>query len=445
MQYSFSGDLGDLVYLLSSLKNMEPGELVLFPSRLTTFVMVEDRASLILPLLQAQSYIAKTSWLPGPVGTNLDHWRGHIIPWFNLADTMASWLNQPHASRTEPWLTVSPRKDVPVLFARSLRRHGDFPWKELRELFPDAGFVGLAEEWRAFTKEFGDIPWWDTADLWELACVIAGAPLLCCNESCPRAIAEGLKIPVAVEVGAGNTNWDRPGCWYGGDIVRKSLSIIKSSVQLHTGQIVSTVEKIKTLKEIHGLTDKQVLGDSLQAQDINEDYLQDSKCYAWYYAIGQYYLPESILEIGCRFGYSLLSLLKGVATKKSLSGTWATAVDNESYVPGSMKIVAECLSKLGLAGYALLKADTRKELSQTMTLSKANMVHVDADHTEQGAYNDVRRAWDLCLPGGVILVDDVDYLPEVGKAVSKFCVEKELTLIHLMTFRGLAILEKRDK
>ena len=56
-----------------------------------------------------------------------------------------------------------------------------------------------------------------TRDLLQAAEVIAGAELFIGNQSCPRAIAEGLKVAVVQETDRSrdNCHWERPNAWYG--------------------------------------------------------------------------------------------------------------------------------------------------------------------------------------------------------------------------------------
>jgi hypothetical protein len=61
----------------------------------------------------------------------------------------------------------------------------------------------------------GPVPIVATPTLLDVARVIAGCKLFVGNQSCPRAIAEGLKVPVASSHGRHNTcHFARPDAWY---------------------------------------------------------------------------------------------------------------------------------------------------------------------------------------------------------------------------------------
>ena len=71
------------------------------------------------------------------------------------------------------------------------------------------------------------------------------------------------------------------------------------------------IEQIYNLKpnSIYDVVDKSFFIE----KDMNYDYLPPNcfDYYEIYYAISKYYKPSSILEIGVRYGYSLISMILG--------------------------------------------------------------------------------------------------------------------------------------
>ncbi len=63
-----------------------------------------------------------------------------------------------------------------------------------------AGFVGTTAEHEDFCRSVGPVPLLLTSSLLDLARVIAGSRLFVGNQSCPAAIAEGLKHALILEV-----------------------------------------------------------------------------------------------------------------------------------------------------------------------------------------------------------------------------------------------------
>jgi hypothetical protein len=206
MIFSCSGDFGDIVYGLASVKYIVgdgEADYRLYPAPVTGNRMTPERAAIITPLLMAQPYISSVEYGDGPKGLDLDGWRrrpykGHL----NLADQTADWLGVPHSPRKEPWLFVEPEEVAPVVFAFGPRwRSWRVDWSFPRAVYADrAVFLGLPAEHLDFEARYGPIRHHRTPDLLSLARVVAGSRLVHCSQSCPRAIAEGLKRPVVVEI-----------------------------------------------------------------------------------------------------------------------------------------------------------------------------------------------------------------------------------------------------
>jgi hypothetical protein len=217
--FSHSGGLSEVVYSLPAIQAMSGGELNLYPSVRTSHRMTRERVAVLRPLLELQPYLAKVDWHEQPVGTDLDGWRSQPRENLNLADRVSSWLGLPHSHREQPWLRVDEVKRVArVVFHRSREQHNwNAPWKHLYQAYgAEAVFVGHPDEHHAFCRYVGPISYHHTRDFRELARVIAGCELFCGNQSAPRAVAEGLKVPVLVEVDltANNTHFERKGALY---------------------------------------------------------------------------------------------------------------------------------------------------------------------------------------------------------------------------------------
>lgn len=223
--FSHYGDYGDLIYSLSAAYDLcrdtdRQCEFHVYHHSGARHPMDTAHAAGIIPLLLAQPYIASSELKPRPWGVQLDSGiRRFFMPGGQLGDHYQNWLNRPLANRHHPWLTVPQSKRVmPVVLARSARYHAhSFPWARIvAATNGQAVFMGTPAEHAAFVAAFGFVPYYPTKDLLELAFVIAGADLFVGNQSCPRAIAEGLKVPVVVEEGTPpDTHYLRPQAWYG--------------------------------------------------------------------------------------------------------------------------------------------------------------------------------------------------------------------------------------
>lgn len=224
MIFCHYGDYGDTVYALMAVRDLceeagEQADFHLYPVNGTRALMTEEHAHNLLPLIRGQQYIRAASWRPSPRGVRVDQgirrfWQRGL----NIADQHAHYLGTPYSGGRGPWLTVPSRSTVaPVVFARSARyRNPAFPWRQVYERFGgDACFVGTADEHAEFEARIGAVPHTPTETLLDVARVVAGCRLFVGNASCPRAIAEGLKVPVCAEHGRnGNCHFERPDAWY---------------------------------------------------------------------------------------------------------------------------------------------------------------------------------------------------------------------------------------
>lgn len=217
MQARHAGKLGDLVYGIAVIRAVHASDLYLYPIREFTDV----NARLGLELARSQPSLGEVRlWEDQAFNLDLDEFRKFNVYWTNLADAQrmvvsallrqrvfdgtAGGISLGPELREGPWLHF----DIPacltdrnVVFARSQRNHGPVGfWPEaMRLLLNRAVFVGTPEEYKEFTDNFGEIPFYPTEDLIELARIIAGCSLFVGNQSCPFAIAEGLKKSVIQE------------------------------------------------------------------------------------------------------------------------------------------------------------------------------------------------------------------------------------------------------
>jgi len=181
--------------------------------------MTPERVANLRPFLLQQPYITAVEWTPDPVGMNLDQWRNHYRRGLNLSDMMADFLSVPRVDRIQPWLRVDEvRPEARIIFARSPRYNNrQVDWQRVySEYHTEAVFLGTPEEHATFVETIGPVTYIPTSDYLELARIVAGAELVCVNQTSIRWLAEGLKVPVLVEVATDvdNTNFERIGAHY---------------------------------------------------------------------------------------------------------------------------------------------------------------------------------------------------------------------------------------
>lgn len=207
--FGHSGDMGDVIYALPAVKAAGGGVLYLYhqPNK-TWHGMDAEKAANLRSLLILQPYIHDVVFCPeghppGASDHDLNGFRDHGQPGRNLADMHLATHGLGPEPRAAPWLAVDrPIAEVRVVFARSARcRNDGFPWKRVWDTYRRvAGFVGTSAEHEEFCRSVGEVPRVSTPTLLDVARAIAGSRLFVGNQSCPAAIAEGLKHPMILEV-----------------------------------------------------------------------------------------------------------------------------------------------------------------------------------------------------------------------------------------------------
>lgn len=239
-----SGDFGDIIYAMPTVKAMGGGNLVIGPEMKLGFEVTTRQKftqaifDVIAPLLAIQPYLNDVQFsasMPADVDVDLNRFRRYFIEEpelrrqgerkLNLAETHLWTFRQALTNCTKPWLIVDKSEvipDRPVLIHRSARwRNNIFPWdKVLKAHGHHAAFIGLETEYAEFTEMWGHIcrlPFVKTTNFLELARLIAGSKLFVGNQSAPYAIAEGLKKNTLQEVWPEGPNclFPRENAYYG--------------------------------------------------------------------------------------------------------------------------------------------------------------------------------------------------------------------------------------
>ena len=228
-----SGNLGDIIYSLPALKVLGYGiyyfgtETRLSPKPDLREAMSPKLVKSMAPLLLSQSYVKAVYFTENMPVVNYDVnlFRNYAAPGKNLVaqslDACCLHAETFFDDRV-PWLDVDPivlKRSVVV--HRSHRwRNPYFPWQEVFKRFSrQMIFVGTPEEYFSFVSDLGEVPYAQTSNLLELARVIAGCQLFIGNQSCPYAIAEGLKVNTLQETypQLANCLFKRPNAIYGRD------------------------------------------------------------------------------------------------------------------------------------------------------------------------------------------------------------------------------------
>lgn len=230
-----SGDFGDIIYALPTIRALGGGKLIIGPSTRwkTRQQMAREHVEILRPLLELQPYIHAVEYsdtVPVEVDIDMNQFREYLVMEhdlmrkgarrLNLAEAHLYTFKLPMTECDQAWLTVDRAKPAaPVLIHRSARwRNTDFPWNKIMARHGyHAAFVGLPSEYEDFVKDWGYLPYLPTDNFLELARLIAGCRLYIGNQSLPYAICEGMKHLSVLEVWleGPNCNFHRKNAIYG--------------------------------------------------------------------------------------------------------------------------------------------------------------------------------------------------------------------------------------
>lgn len=210
--FKHSGDLGDIIFALPTVRAMGGGILYLDPQGGLREPLIKATCGgkpatnltaatieRIKPLLARVPYITEVRhWDGEPVDVNLDLFRAHMQAG-NICDMHLAAFKLPFTERDRAWLQLDdPLSDprFPIIVSRSVRYTSNYLFwvNALPQILNRSAFVGMAKEHDIFEYTFNvKMHFWDAPNILDLARVIAGSQQFICNPSLPHALAEAMK------------------------------------------------------------------------------------------------------------------------------------------------------------------------------------------------------------------------------------------------------------
>lgn len=172
----------------------------------------------------------------------------------------------------------------------------------------------------------------------------------------------------------------------------------------------------------------------LQGKDKENPHYLQGITYPVYYEVGAALKPKSILEVGVRFGYSLASLASGAQITTDIFG-----IDYESYALNSVAIATDSLKSLGIEANIIYGNSHNFDVEKSFNRKHFDLVHIDGDHTTNGALIDIAK---YSKYTNKILVDDVSDA-RVWHAVAAFVASKDdpISVTYIKSSTGFVLIE----
>lgn len=190
---------------------------------------------------------------------------------------------------------------------------------------------------------------------------------------------------------------------------------------------------------------ENLLGDlpHILDKDRQEYWWKFPNYYPFFYGLGKCLMPTSYLEIGTRYGYSLVAIYLGA--KNVISQI--TSIDLQEYKDKSQNYAKANLLAKGYKGQYefLIGSSHDPKIKEKVKGRLYDLVFVDGDHSYKGAMEDIVFYWNNVTPGGFMIIDDVLWqIFSLGKKVLRAIKDSlpKLNNIEFTEFIGAGVRPK---
>jgi predicted O-methyltransferase YrrM len=181
------------------------------------------------------------------------------------------------------------------------------------------------------------------------------------------------------------------------------------------------------------------LGTWENRSDSVADFWVSDRNYQYYAGIAAFVKPYSVLELGVRMGYSLISIFRGYPGVGRMVG-----IDIEAAFSDSQRKAGDNIRGAGYTGELHLPRADRQWVRECSSADQFDLIHIDAGHTATDVEKDILATWPLLRRGGVLIADDTDFIPAIRPGIE--AARKGLSDIgksfYFPTFRGWWVAQK---
>lgn len=152
--------------------------------------------------------------------------------------------------------------------------------------------------------------------------------------------------------------------------------------------------------------------------------------------------PQVIAEIGVRAGYSAWSFLQAMPSAAYIgidanNGTHGgQGGEDGSYAVWARRILCDYDCRF-------IQLDTQKV--NELPLEQVDLFHIDGDHSTRGVIHDLNLAFRCLSEKGILLVDDITYIPEVKDGVELWVkqMQSRIEVEYIESLRGECVIRKQ--
>jgi len=169
------------------------------------------------------------------------------------------------------------------------------------------------------------------------------------------------------------------------------------------------------------------------------DYLNAPDYYPRLNALARDLRATRILEVGVRYGYSAVAFVYRNPVREYVG------IDYELYDPESSRksrANLDYLNTLQSVEFRLIRKNTQELTGLDFLEGTFDFIHIDGDHSYEGALTDLKNFWNVLESGGHMLVDDSIFLPSVANACATFAAIVEEPHYNVKTYRGTRVFLK---